>query len=165
MRYNANMTERHAQSDRGVGELLHQFGLARDGLTAAICQATHLAPNELRALEYLEEEGPLTQRELGDRLSLSSGGMTQLVDRLEEAGWVSRRPHPSDRRAVLLELNCRAAEEALARLQRFHASLADAVARLSPAGREAVATFLGAAAMAASEAAAVLRERAVESSD
>jgi DNA-binding MarR family transcriptional regulator len=155
------MSEGHARSNRGVSELLHRFGLARDVLTAAICRATHLAPNELQALEYLEDEGPLTQRELGERISLSSGGMTQLVDRLEGAGWVSRHPHPSDRRAVLLELNRRPAEQALPPLHQYHAKLAHAVAQITPSEREAVATFLSAAATAASEAAAALRERAV----
>jgi DNA-binding MarR family transcriptional regulator len=159
------MTDLHAQSGQGLCELLHQFGLARDDLTAAICQATRLGPNELRALEYLEEEGPLTQRELGERLSLSSGGMTQLIDRLERVGWASRRPHPGDRRAVLLELDRKAVEEAMPLMQEFHAKLADAVAQVSPAGCEAVAMFLGAAATAASEMAAALREQAAESSD
>lgn len=159
------MTEGHRESDQGVGTLLHRFGLARDRLTAAICQATHLAPNELQALEYLEKEGPLTQRELGKRISLTSGGMTQLVDRLEGAGWVSRRPHPSDRRAVLLELDSRAVEEALPLLRQFHAKLADAAAQVSPSERQAVAAFLGAAATAASEAAAALREHDTERSE
>jgi DNA-binding MarR family transcriptional regulator len=153
------------QSQRGPRELLHQFGLASDRLAAAICEATQLAPHELQALEYLEEEGRLTQRELGERLSLSSGGMTQLIDRLEEADWVSRRPHPRDRRAVLVELNRKAVEEALAPLHRFHAALAAAENDLSASGREAAAAFLVAAAAAASEAADELRAKDGQNSD
>jgi DNA-binding MarR family transcriptional regulator len=158
------MGTEHDQNDQMVGELLHRFGLARDRLTTAICQATHLAPHELRALEYLEAEGPLTQRELGERISLSSGGVTQLVDRLERAGWVYRRPHPGDRRAVLLELDRRAANEALPLLEQFHARLAMAVSRITPSGREAVTAFLGVAAAAASETAAGLGAQAVAGS-
>ena len=159
------MTDSHIQNDQEVCELLHRFGLARDGVTAAVCRATHLAPNELQTLEYLEEEGPLTLGELGERISLSSGGMTQLVDRLEKAGWVSRRRHPSDRRAVLLELNRKTAEEALPLLERFHMRLADAAAQLSPSEREAVAAFLAAAATAASEVAGAMRVQAAERPD
>jgi len=52
--------------------------------------------------ENLEADGPLTQRDLGERLALTSGAITMLVDRLERAGWVHRRPHPGDRRYVLI---------------------------------------------------------------
>jgi len=57
--------------------------------------------------ENLEADGPLTQRDLGERLALTSGAITMLVDRLERAGWVHRRPHPGDRRYVLIELSPR----------------------------------------------------------
>jgi DNA-binding MarR family transcriptional regulator len=36
---------------------------------------------------------------------LSSGGMTQLLDRLEGRGLVARRPHPTDRRGLLVRLS------------------------------------------------------------
>ncbi len=41
---------------------------------------------------------------LGDRLLLTSGSMTALIDRLEGLGYVSRRRDPSDRRAILVGL-------------------------------------------------------------
>ncbi len=139
---------------REVGKLLHRFGLARDRLSAAVCEAAGLAPRELEALEELEEDGPMTQRDLADRLRLTSGGTTLLVDRLERAGLVARRPHPGDRRAVLLELDEAAAAAAGgAPLERYHAAVVSAARRLSPSEREAVATFLAAAAAAAARAA------------
>ena len=143
--------------NREVRQSLHRFGLARDRLSAAVRHTTGLAASELEALEHLEEDGRLTQRELADRLALTSGGTTLLVDRLERAGLVSRLPHPSDRRAVLLQLNRRAAVTAAsAPLDRYHAAVASAARRLSAAEREGVAAFLAAAAAAAGEAAAEL---------
>jgi len=136
-----------------VGEQLHRFGLARDRLSAAVCETAGLAPRELQALEELEEDGPMTQRELADRLRLSSGGMTLLVDRLERAGLVTRRPHPSDRRAVRLQLGEGAAAAGGAPLERYHAAITAAAKRLSPDEREAAAAFLAAAAAAAARAA------------
>jgi DNA-binding MarR family transcriptional regulator len=59
---------------------------------------------KLRLLETLHREGPTIMRELGDELAVSPRTMTALVDSLEEAGLVARRPHPSDRRATLVEL-------------------------------------------------------------
>jgi DNA-binding MarR family transcriptional regulator len=42
--------------------------------------------------------------ELCDALELSSGAMTNRLDRLEEAGFVRRVPDPEDRRGVKVEL-------------------------------------------------------------
>jgi DNA-binding MarR family transcriptional regulator len=41
---------------------------------------------------------------LGQRMSLTSGAMTSLVDRLEAEGYVTRQPDPDDRRGVLVTL-------------------------------------------------------------
>jgi hypothetical protein len=48
--------------------------------------------------------GPLTERDLGARLLLTSGGVTVLVDRLERAGLVRRGRHPTDRRTTVVGL-------------------------------------------------------------
>jgi len=42
--------------------------------------------------------------ELAERLELSSGAMTNRIDRLEEAGLVARHPDPKDRRGIQVEL-------------------------------------------------------------
>lgn len=144
-------------TERDLIAALHRFGLVRDRLSAALSQATGRNATELEALEHLEEDGPLTQRQLADRLFLTSGGTTLLVDRLEKAGLVTRRPHPTDRRAVLLELNRAAAGHASAPLAGYHAALAVAARTLVALEREAAASFLEAAASAAAEAAEALR--------
>ena len=51
----------------------------------------------------LEGEQPIAA--IGQRLGLSPSTMTGLVDRLEEQGYVKRRPHESDRRVTLLALS------------------------------------------------------------
>jgi DNA-binding MarR family transcriptional regulator len=89
---------------------LQGFGLARDQIWSALASGAGIRPADLDALEHLEAAGPLTQRQLGDRLSLTSGAITMLVDRLERAGWVQRRQHPGDRRSVLVELSPQAVE-------------------------------------------------------
>jgi DNA-binding MarR family transcriptional regulator len=45
----------------------------------------------------------VSQRRLADDLTLTSSGITRLVDRMEEAGLVRRVPAPGDRRSVLVE--------------------------------------------------------------
>ena len=136
---------------------LQRFGLARDQMRAALASGAGLSPADLDALEHLEAAGPLTQRQLGERLSLTSGAITMLVDRLERAGWVRRRPHPNDRRSVLVELSGQAAERTPAGLAAFHTRIRALAAAVPAAHQEAIASFLQAAAEAACDAAAELR--------
>ncbi|MGW2313632.1 MarR family winged helix-turn-helix transcriptional regulator [Actinomadura luteofluorescens] len=62
------------------------------GLTAA--QATALR----------EMTGPMTMRELAERMSCEPSNATFVIDKLEKQGLVERRAHPTDRRARLLVL-------------------------------------------------------------
>jgi DNA-binding MarR family transcriptional regulator len=48
--------------------------------------------------------GRLTMGELATQIALSTGGVTRLIDRLEDDGFVVRVLCPSDRRATFLEL-------------------------------------------------------------
>ncbi len=52
----------------------------------------------------LAEGNRLSPGELSDSLMLSTGAMTNRLDRLEERGLVVRKPEPRDRRGVLVEL-------------------------------------------------------------
>ncbi len=71
---------------------------------AATARRTGLGLSEMTALEHLQQAGGegLTPTQLGRRLSLSSGAVTALVDRMERAGQVERRPNPSDRRSSVV---------------------------------------------------------------
>jgi DNA-binding MarR family transcriptional regulator len=53
-------------------------------------------------LHRTEQRG--SPSELASELELSSGAMTSRLDRLEQAGYVRRRPDPDDRRGVVIEL-------------------------------------------------------------
>ena len=138
---------------------LQRFGLERDRMRAALSSQAGLSGTDLDALEHLEADGPLTQRQLGGRLALTSGAITMLVDRLEKAGWVRRRPHPSDRRSVLVELSPQAIARSPAALADFHARIRVVASDTQAEHRDAVRRFLAAAADAASAAAGDLRGR------
>jgi DNA-binding MarR family transcriptional regulator len=76
-----------------------------------------LTYTRLRLLEALHCGGPAIMRELGVQLGVSPRNMTAMVDALEDAHLVVRRPHPTDRRATLVELSpdgIKEAEQALA---------------------------------------------------
>ena len=135
---------------------------ASSATACAPCSAAQpaITLSELDALEHLEADGALTQRELGQRLALTSGGVTVLVDRLERAGWVRREPHPADRRAVLLVLDERALAALPAALADYHAAVAVAARAIPSTSRGAVEAFLGSVAARAAATADALSEQA-----
>jgi DNA-binding MarR family transcriptional regulator len=66
-----------------------------------------LSYEEWDVLGALRRGGPPFRRSAGELAQiseLSSGAMTNRLDRLEEAGLVKRLPDPNDRRGVLVEL-------------------------------------------------------------
>jgi DNA-binding MarR family transcriptional regulator len=52
----------------------------------------------------------LTPTQLYDATMISSGGMTNRLDRLERAALIERRPNPDDRRGVLVALTAKGVE-------------------------------------------------------
>jgi DNA-binding MarR family transcriptional regulator len=86
--------------------------LARVGLLVDAFQHRCLDPFGLRFVDYsvlrlLQLAGPphrMSPSELAELVLRSSGGMTQILDRLEAAGLVARAADPSDRRKVLVAL-------------------------------------------------------------
>jgi DNA-binding MarR family transcriptional regulator len=85
-----------------------------------------------RVLWALAESGPVLMRALSQALEISPRTVTGLVDGLEADGWVTRSPHPEDRRATIISLTP-AAETALAGLRQNYESLAhDLIGDVSP---------------------------------
>ena len=80
-----------------------------------------------------------------------------LVDRLERAGWVERTPHHSDRLIVLVELSPQALERVPAGLTVYHARIRAIAGNVPVCHRDAIRSFLQAAAEAASSAVGDLR--------
>lgn len=66
--------------------------------------ASGLTTTQFGVLEALLHKGPLSQRELGQKVLTSAGNMTDLVDKLERRRLVQRTRLPHDRRAVRVEL-------------------------------------------------------------
>lgn len=57
---------------------------------------------EIAVLEHLQSVGELTPGQIGERLAMSSGTVTGLLDRLERGGYLERVRHPQDRRSVVV---------------------------------------------------------------
>jgi DNA-binding MarR family transcriptional regulator len=90
--------------------------LARDGLTVS----------RAALLWQLRQRGPTTQRVLADALQVSPRTITGLVDGLVATGFVTREPHPTDRRAILVTFTEQGTKTVEA-LERAHEELSQAL--------------------------------------
>ncbi|HET7473348.1 MAG TPA: MarR family transcriptional regulator [Candidatus Limnocylindrales bacterium] len=63
-----------------------------------------LSESDIETLEQLIDMGATTAGKLSEITGLTSGAVTRVVDRLEQAGFVRRVPDPVDRRRVIVEV-------------------------------------------------------------
>ena len=74
-----------------------------DRLDQAAADRYGLNRTDMRALDILGRAGPLAPTALARLLGFTTGGVTTVLDRLEKAGYLRRRPEPGDRRRQLVE--------------------------------------------------------------
>jgi DNA-binding MarR family transcriptional regulator len=106
--------------------LLDQLLLAASLLQKDMAHAfagTALTPTRAHLLWELRR-GPSTQQSLAAALEVTPRNITGLVDALEGSGFVTRAPHPTDRRAALVTLTA-AGVQAMADMASDHAALAE----------------------------------------
>ena len=127
------MSKRVAEPQLGAWRALlaaHATVVAR---TERALAAAGLPPLAWYDVLWAVRESPRRRARLGelaDLLTISRGGATKLVDRLEEAGLLRREPAPGDRRGSYAVLT-RAGEGMLRRMWPTYAAvLADAVGHL-----------------------------------
>lgn len=101
----APSVEKIARTDAGLAAAL-RVSVAR--LTRRLRSERHpdnpLSIGQLSVLGVLYREGPCSIGELASLERVQPPSMTRTVHCLEEAGYVTRRPHETDRRQVVIEL-------------------------------------------------------------
>lgn len=108
-----------------AAQALHAFGPEyKRWVESRMPGDADITPSRLRVLAVLARRGPLTMVGLSRELGTTANNVTKLVDWLEAAGQLERRPVVGDRRAVELHLTP-AGRDAEQRLAQAHA---DAVA-------------------------------------
>ncbi len=90
----------------------HQIVLARVEATLKPLGVT-FARYEVLMLLWFSRRGSLPMKVIGSRLQVHPTSVTNAVDRLEDAGLVTRSTHPEDRRAMLVALTPTGRELAL----------------------------------------------------
>lgn len=118
------------------GDEFDRLARARIGLSRAQCRL-------LGALAMQDEDTPLSQTGLAQQLGLSAMNVGALCDRMEEAGWLRRRPAPGDRRQRLVHLEPQATAALDAALA-ISDTIQDAgLANLTAAERQQLVQLLG----------------------
>ena len=77
---------------------------------------------QLRVLSVLQRDGSQIMNDISDRVTTSPRNVTDIVDALEKEDLVRRTTHPSDRRAILIELTEKGASMYLETQQQYIAS-------------------------------------------
>ncbi|CAM3927023.1 MarR family winged helix-turn-helix transcriptional regulator [Deinococcus frigens] len=103
------MPNRFAGNDAERAALDAYIKLWRGAHAVEVTANRHLADHGLTlsqfaVLEALYHLGPLSQRQLADKILRSSGNLTMVIDNLERGDLVSRERNPADRRAFQISL-------------------------------------------------------------
>jgi DNA-binding MarR family transcriptional regulator len=94
------------RTTEGIVQRIHKISRSITQTMETTLSEFGLAGRAYRVLGRLRYEGKpyrVSAGELAEYLGLSSGAMTNRLDRLEQAGLVRRLPDPTDRRGVLVE--------------------------------------------------------------
>jgi DNA-binding MarR family transcriptional regulator len=88
---------------RAVQAELRSLSTEIDQLDALAAEAYGLNRTDMRCLDVLGRTGAQTPTSLAHALGFTTGGITTVIDRLEQAGYARRCPDPLDRRRMIIE--------------------------------------------------------------
>lgn len=92
----------------------------------AIAERLGLTVSDLECLDYLADVGSATAGQVAERTNLTTGAVTSMLRRLQQAGYVTADRDPADRRRVIVTLR----PERSAELERPYERFAERAERL-----------------------------------
>lgn len=81
---------------------VREYGVNLTQFRNAMNEWAGLNATDMECLRLLFQKGVATPTELARHTGLTSGATTAMLDRLEKAGLIERRPNPNDRRGSLI---------------------------------------------------------------
>ena len=136
------------QTRRGVAVLdaLRDYRAAELAMRRRTRSAMRMGETDLLAIRFLlkaQTDGrEVSPKDLSAHLGISSASTTVLIDRLVRSGHVERRPHPRDRRALVIAPTVDSDDEVRATLGDLHVRMIAAAESLSPDEAATVLRFL-----------------------
>jgi DNA-binding MarR family transcriptional regulator len=105
-----------------------------------------MGETDLIAIQYLlrrQRVGELVSgKDLATHLSISSASTTVLIDRLVRSGHLVRKPHPTDRRGIVVEATVDSDREVRETLEHMHRRMLEIAEDLEAREAEVVVNFL-----------------------
>jgi DNA-binding MarR family transcriptional regulator len=128
--------------EKQVMAAARENGISSVLFRSAIGRRLGLNITDWECLSFLAIRGASSPTELARHTGLTTGSTTAMLDRLEKARFIRRKPNPRDRRGVLVEIDERYRETAgpfVAGVQKAHTEL---IARYTDRELETIADFL-----------------------
>ncbi|MCI0565244.1 MAG: MarR family transcriptional regulator [Nitrososphaera sp.] len=108
----------------------------------AIARKLGLNITDSECLSLLSIKGISTPTELARYTGLTTGSATAMLDRLEKAEFITRKPNPKDRRGVLIEINKEWTETVGPMVAGVQKAQAELIASYSAKELQTIADFL-----------------------
>ncbi|KIL37138.1 MarR family transcriptional regulator [Gordoniibacillus kamchatkensis] len=112
-----------------------------------------LNPTEFGVLEFLYHKGPQPLQQIGEKILISSGNITYVVDKLERKGLVARRASPDDRRVIYADVTDEGRSFMESKFPQHELAVEAAVEGLSPEERQQAIVLLKKLGLAAQQSA------------
>ncbi|MEY2847722.1 MAG: hypothetical protein RI885_387 [Actinomycetota bacterium] len=137
------LTERDRITADDVSWAFREANRVSNDLDAVLARHLALGATDYDAMNHLmSSPDPLGPNTLARRLGITAASATELVDRLEEAGHVTRVRSTEDRRRVELHASPDSTERILGELRPLIAAFDEIASELDDAQRAAVAGYL-----------------------
>lgn len=133
---------------RGVAVLnaLREYRASEVAMRRRTRSAMRMGETDLLAIRFLlKAQGAgetVSPKDLATHLGISTASISVLIDRLARSGHVERRPHPTDRRALVIVPTDRSDHEVRATLGDLHRRMIEVAESLSPEEGAIVLGFL-----------------------
>ncbi len=130
---------------------------------SALAERLGLNATDHKALDILFQTGAITAGELAELTALTTGAVTGVIDRLEQAGFVRREQDPNDRRRVIIRPILDVGEREIAPLfESLGRAITELASRYSDQELAVILDFTRQATLILREEAARLRARTAE---
>lgn len=101
-----------SEKDQLLQEVTNNMAAIRRLMISCMQRFDHkTTASQTEALMVVENEGPITQKKLAERMQLTPGSITQLVEQLERMQFVARTTSDSDRRVVHVSITQKGSDE------------------------------------------------------
>ena len=129
-----------SDSDKELIESFIALNAMLHSLSSMLSASTKVTLSDLVAYEHIRLYGPLSAKDVAQRVQMGSGATTALIDRLEQRGYVKRAAHPTDRRSVMVQA-LTTEPLSVAKLDAFLERLVARIARLEPPQQQLISAF------------------------